>query len=98
MPYTSRDEIATAVSSVVRKSVAEHMQSHNGSISDDEISISPDDIDITEEDIEAELMTSAPGSPPLDILVRTSGVRRLSDYYLWQVCMIPFTVSKLLPF
>lgn len=30
-------------------------------------------------------MTSLSGSPPLDILVRTSGVKRLSDYLLWQV-------------
>ena len=29
-------------------------------------------------------MTSLSGSPPLDVLVRTSGVQRLSDYMLWQ--------------
>src|SRR5882762_65533 len=40
---------------------------------------------ITESDIDAQLMTSLGGSPPLDILVRTSNVRRLSDYLLWQV-------------
>lgn len=40
---------------------------------------------ITAEDIEAHLMTSLAGSPPLDILIRTSGVKRLSDYLLWQV-------------
>ena len=32
-------------------------------------------------------MTSLVGSPPLDILVRTSGVKRLSDFFLWQVCI-----------
>jgi ditrans,polycis-polyprenyl diphosphate synthase len=42
--------------------------------------------EITEKDIEAHLMTSKVGSPPLDILVRTSGVKRLSDYLLWQCC------------
>ena len=26
-------------------------------------------------------------SPPLDILVRTSGVKRLSDFLLWQVIL-----------
>lgn len=41
--------------------------------------------EITEKDIEAHLMTSKVGSPSLDILIRTSGVRRLSDYLLWQV-------------
>lgn len=30
-------------------------------------------------------MISKVGSPPLDILIRTSGVKRLSDYMLWQV-------------
>jgi ditrans,polycis-polyprenyl diphosphate synthase len=30
-------------------------------------------------------MTSLGGSPPLDILIRTSGVKRLSDFMLWQV-------------
>lgn len=30
-------------------------------------------------------MTARAGSPPLDLLVRTSGVRRLSDFLLWQV-------------
>ncbi|GAA5860351.1 hypothetical protein JCM8547_003471 [Rhodosporidiobolus lusitaniae] len=38
--------------------------------------------DITEETLAANLYTSA--SPPLDILIRTSGVRRLSDFLLWQ--------------
>jgi len=30
-------------------------------------------------------MTNLAGSPPLDILVRTSGVKRLSDFLMWQV-------------
>lgn len=45
--------------------------------------------DITEQDIEASLLTSKVGSPPLDILVRTSGVKRLSDFMLWQVRSAP---------
>ncbi|KAI0077916.1 Di-trans-poly-cis-decaprenylcistransferase [Panus rudis PR-1116 ss-1] len=69
MPYTSRDEIATAV----RTTVQERLE-------DD------DSEPITERDIEEHLMTSLVGSPPLDILVRTSGVRRLSDYLIWQAC------------
>lgn len=39
----------------------------------------------TKEEIEKHLMTTARGSPPLDILIRTSGVKRLSDFFLWQV-------------
>jgi len=41
---------------------------------------------ISEHDIDSHLMTSKGGSPPLDILVRTSGVKRLSDFFLWQCC------------
>ena len=37
-------------------------------------------------------MTSLAGSPPLDILIRTSGVKRLSDYLLWQVRLRPSRV------
>lgn len=42
-------------------------------------------IRIAEEDIEKYMMTSLAGSPPLDILVRSSGVKRLSDFLMWQV-------------
>ncbi|KAI0636762.1 Di-trans-poly-cis-decaprenylcistransferase [Trametes polyzona] len=68
MPYTSRDEITTAVHRAIQSRL------------DDDA----DDTDITEGEIEAHLMTSIAGSPPLDILVRSSGVKRLSDYMLWQ--------------
>ena len=43
---------------------------------------------ISEHDIDSHLMTSKGGSPPLDILVRTSGVKRLSDFFLWQVILL----------
>ncbi|KAF9051229.1 Di-trans-poly-cis-decaprenylcistransferase [Hymenopellis radicata] len=42
------------------------------------------DFFISEKDIEKNLMTTLAGSPPLDIIVRTSGVKRLSDFLLWQ--------------
>ncbi|GAA5886670.1 hypothetical protein JCM16303_001405 [Sporobolomyces ruberrimus] len=61
-PYTSQEEIATAVKRTI-----------------DSCS-SPSDI--TEETIASNLYTSA--SPPVDILIRTSGVSRLSDFLLWQ--------------
>lgn len=40
---------------------------------------------ITEEDLERYMMTNLAGSPPLDILIRSSGVKRLSDFLMWQV-------------
>ncbi|KAG6328442.1 hypothetical protein ID866_10647, partial [Astraeus odoratus] len=40
---------------------------------------------ITEETIEAQLSTTLAGSPPLDVFVRTSGVKRLSGFLTWQV-------------
>ncbi|KAF6750536.1 dehydrodolichyl diphosphate synthetase [Ephemerocybe angulata] len=71
MPYGSRDEITTAVEYSVRNS----LKNKQG-----------EDIIITEKDIEDNLLTSLGGSPPLDILIRTSGVKRLSDFLLWQCC------------
>ncbi|KAJ7494516.1 Decaprenyl diphosphate synthase-like protein [Mycena galericulata] len=69
MSYSSQDEIATAVQSAVRNSLEKS---------------NPEDHEITEEDISAQLMTTLVGSPPLEVLVRTSGVKRLSDFLLWQ--------------
>ncbi|KAF8757097.1 Dehydrodolichyl diphosphate synthase complex subunit RER2 [Rhizoctonia solani] len=70
MPYTSREEITSAVESIVR--------SHQSG----EIELD----DITPETLEARLYTKLRDSPKLDILVRTSGVHRLSDFLLWQAC------------
>ncbi|QRV79071.1 dehydrodolichyl diphosphate synthetase [Ceratobasidium sp. AG-Ba] len=70
MPYTSREEITSAVESIVRSHQA-------GEIELD---------DITPEALEARLYTKLRDSPKLDILVRTSGVHRLSDFLLWQAC------------
>ena len=39
-------------------------------------------------------MTNLAGSPPLDILVRSSGVRRLSDFLMWQVWFDFRSVAK----
>jgi len=43
---------------------------------------------ITEKDVEDHLKIANINGPPLDILIRTSGVKRLSDYLLWQVGML----------
>jgi len=40
-------------------------------------------------------MVTARGSPPLDVLVRTSGVKRLSDFMLWQVCCLQYFEHKI---
>ncbi|KAF8548175.1 Di-trans-poly-cis-decaprenylcistransferase [Imleria badia] len=70
-PYASQDEITTAVESVIHEA------------------IDAGDLDgstITEDSIDSHLSTSLAGSPPLDIFVRTSGVRRLSGFLTWQCC------------
>ncbi|KAI0067799.1 Di-trans-poly-cis-decaprenylcistransferase [Artomyces pyxidatus] len=72
MPYTSTDEIKTALEGTVNEAMRDAVEKGRPA--------SP----ITEDDIDAHLMTSKCHSPPLDILVRTSGVKRLSDFLLWQ--------------
>ncbi|OZJ04422.1 hypothetical protein BZG36_02922 [Bifiguratus adelaidae] len=64
-PYTSRDEMTTAVKMTVENNL------DTGS--------SP--LEITHQDITRHIM---PEAPPLDILIRTSGEIRLSDFLLWQ--------------
>ncbi|KAK7024003.1 alkyl transferase [Favolaschia claudopus] len=71
MSYSAQDEITSAVDSAIRLSLEKS---------------DPNRCEITEDDIDAQLYTSLVGSPPLDILIRTSGVKRLSDYLLWQCC------------
>lgn len=44
--------------------------------------IYPDPESITPQTLDAHMFTA--GTPPLDLLVRTSGVERLSDFMLWQ--------------
>lgn len=100
MPYTSSHEITTAVQSAVRDALSSRADLTPLVFFASFTSLvalarqNPNNLmfvwtsDITEEDIESHLMTSKVGSPPLDILIRTSGVKRLSDYLLWQVCLI----------
>lgn len=76
-PYTARDEITHAVKSIAEKRV-------NGEI------ISRDEITIKM--IEDNFYFGS-DVPPLDILIRTSGHTRLSDFLLWQCnteCTIEF--------
>jgi ditrans,polycis-polyprenyl diphosphate synthase len=88
MAYSSREEITAAVQSTVRQSLDQNLHT--------ECVVVPCDInphptiylhsDITEDDIDANLYTTLAGNGPVDILVRTSGVKRFSDFLMWQVC------------
>ncbi|KAF8684738.1 hypothetical protein AX14_004116, partial [Amanita brunnescens Koide BX004] len=80
MPYTARDEIATAVQSAVHEALLARLPPSPPSLDDPPR--------ITEHDISSHLMITQAGSPPLDVLVRTSGVKRLSDFMLWQASPI----------
>lgn len=86
MPYTSRDEITTAVTEAVQEKLDEGSPFAYVIFYIENASSNSWYSEISEDDIDAHIMTNARGSPPLDILVRTSGVKRLSDYLLWQVC------------
>ncbi|ODQ67134.1 Di-trans-poly-cis-decaprenylcistransferase [Nadsonia fulvescens var. elongata DSM 6958] len=67
-PYTSRDDITRSIRRIVSLAAKHKI---------DDIST-----DINESLIEANMYTK--DSPPLDILIRTSNVTRLSDFMLWQ--------------
>ncbi|KAJ6096356.1 dehydrodolichyl diphosphate syntase complex subunit SPAC4D7.04c [Penicillium sp. IBT 16267x] len=69
--YTSRDEITRAV----RRSVVDYYNTTKTELFDLEQSITSQML--------SDRMDTA-GNPPVDVLVRTSGVYRLSDFLLWQ--------------
>jgi len=66
--YTARDEITRGVDSLVQKAQGGELDVN----------------DISDSMVSAEMEIQARGSPPLDILVRTGGVKRLSDFLTWQ--------------
>ncbi|CAZ82144.1 unnamed protein product [Tuber melanosporum] len=87
-PYTSRDEMTTAIRDITATPGLMDIES------------------ITEKTITQHMFTS--DCPPLDLLVRTSGVERLSDFMMWQChqdtdivfsdCLWPqFDIWKFLP-
>ncbi|KDN36462.1 Undecaprenyl diphosphate synthase [Tilletiaria anomala UBC 951] len=84
MPYASRDEMALSIRASVEASL--HRENDTSSRSPGLCSKSrsrpPPSRDISQDDLEAHMMLA--DSPPLDVLVRTSGVNRLSDFMLWQ--------------
>jgi len=69
MPYASRDEMTRAVEKVVKKVT-------DAKCLKEQISIA---------DIDEGLYTTERSLPPVDVFIRTSGVKRLSDFLLWQI-------------
>jgi ditrans,polycis-polyprenyl diphosphate synthase len=65
-PYTSRDDMTTAIRSLVAEAEVGELDPQN----------------IDEAMFEAHMYTK--DSPPMDILIRTSGMERFSDFMLWQ--------------
>ncbi|CAK7901700.1 dehydrodolichyl diphosphate synthase complex subunit Rer2p [[Candida] anglica] len=76
-PYTSRDEITHSMKTIVEMYKNHQIESKN---------------DINMQTLH-DAMYMGPDSPPLDLLIRTSGHTRLSDFMLWQCnqdCTIEF--------
>lgn len=94
MPYASRDEITGAARTCLDRKLREvekavvaekaHQLSHPQELQDSGIDtvLEKMDLSISAEDLSRHMQLAH--SPPLDILVRTSGVSRLSDFMLWQ--------------
>lgn len=70
MPYAAQEEMARAMRLAVETKITQRPKDGNKNI--------------TPDDIAAHLWV--PTENPLDLLVRTSGVKRLSDFLLWQAC------------
>lgn len=78
--YGSRNEIKNAVQSIGRD-IKEGL-------------LSPEEI--TEELIGSKLETGIAGIPDPDLLIRTSGEERISNYLLWQIAYSEFVFSQVL--
>jgi undecaprenyl pyrophosphate synthase len=103
MPYTARDEISSSVQATIELH-------QNGDIPFECVlffSIRsfyydyPQYLcstvfrrDMNENEIAVHLGTALSGSPRLDMMIRTSGVKRLSDFLLWQVRTRLFHISQ----
>lgn len=79
--YTATNEITSAVKSVIHQQL--HPESSPLGVNSDMGSIVGDcEDEICQSDLEKCL--SSYGSPDIDVLIRTSGEIRLSDFMLWQ--------------
>lgn len=87
-PYTSREEITHAMQEVAEKVCNKEITNVKG-----------EDSPITIKLLHDQMYMSGETTPPLDLLIRTSGHTRLSDFMLWQCnsnCTIEF-VNTLWP-
>ncbi|PWN18917.1 Undecaprenyl diphosphate synthase [Microstroma glucosiphilum] len=96
IPYSSRDEMAGAVRSRVEaKMRAQRPQANGHCHSPNEAEEEDDDAAMATEleALDKEMLLAH--SPPVDVMVRTSGVHRLSDFMLWQIT--PSTTMHFVP-
>lgn len=78
--YGAREEILRAAQACARKAIA--------------AGTAPEDLAFAPEQFEAELYTA--GIPDPDLVIRTSGERRISNFLLWQVAYSEFYVTDVL--
>ncbi|KAI9892508.1 MAG: cis-prenyltransferase [Vezdaea aestivalis] len=77
---TESESLSSGSSSTTLSPDTSHLHENGTSNSEGFYYLDPETI--TSESIAAHLFTA--GTPPLDLLIRTSGVERLSDFMLWQ--------------